>query len=101
MDKLRYMRKSKVASFKVEKPSFRMLKPSSLMSVQLEFMIAQYASFQLTQGIFAHHTFRLVCPAESIDGTTGNVFNQSKNLIGATLTAQVASIGTAGLLTGL
>ncbi len=60
--------------------------------------IAQYSSFQLTQGIFAHHTFRLVCPAESIDGTTGNVFNQSKNLIGATLTTQVSSIGMQGQL---
>jgi type VI secretion system secreted protein VgrG len=58
--------------------------------------IAQYSSFQLTQGIFAHHTFRLVCPAESIDGTIGSVFNQSKNLMGATLTAQVASVGMQG-----
>lgn len=60
--------------------------------------IAQYSSFQLTQGIFAHHTFRLVCPAESIDGTTGSVFNQSKNLIGANLTVQVSSVGMQGQL---
>ncbi len=60
--------------------------------------VMQYSSFQLSQGIFAHHTFRLVCPAESIDGTTGNLFNQSKNLMGANLTAQINSVGTEGIL---
>lgn len=60
--------------------------------------IQQFSSFQLTQGIFSHHTFRLVCPAEAIDGNTGNVFNQSKNLIGANLVAQVNAVGMDGQL---
>ena len=60
--------------------------------------IGQIISFQLTQGIFEHHQFRLVCPAESIDGTTGNVFNASKDLMGATLVAQLDAVGAAGQL---
>src|SRR5579859_4676252 len=60
--------------------------------------VMQFSSFQLTQGIFSHHSFRLVCPAESIDGNTGNVFNQSKNLMGANLVAQINSIGMDGQL---
>src|SRR5882757_892507 len=60
--------------------------------------ITQFSSFQLTQGIFSHHIFRLVCPAESIDGNTGNVFNQSKNLMGANLVAQISPVGMDGQL---
>jgi type VI secretion system secreted protein VgrG len=60
--------------------------------------ITQLSSFQLTQGIFSHHAFRLVCPAESIDGNTGNVFNQSKDLMGANLVAQINSVGMNGQL---
>ncbi|MDO6429318.1 phage baseplate assembly protein V [Flavitalea sp. BT771] len=60
--------------------------------------ITQFSSFQLTQGIFSHHVFRLVCPAVSIDGSTGNIFHQSKNLMGATLTAQINSVGMDGQL---
>lgn len=54
--------------------------------------VGQYSSFQLHQGIYTHHTFRLVCPAESIDGVSGAVFQSSKNLIGATLAVQVKGI---------
>ena len=60
--------------------------------------VTQYSSFQLTQGIFAHHHFRLVCPAESIDGTTGAVFNKSRNLMGANLSAKITSVGMEGVL---
>src|SRR5579859_3674200 len=60
--------------------------------------ITQFSSFQLTQGIFSHHTFRLVCPAEAIDGNTGNVFNRSKGMMGANLVAQINSIGMSGQL---
>lgn len=60
--------------------------------------ITQFSSFQLTQGIFAHHAFRLVCPAEAIDGNSGNVFNHSKDWMGATLVAQINSIGMSGQL---
>lgn len=58
--------------------------------------ITQFSSFQLTQGIFSHHIFRLVCPAESIDGNIGSVFNQSKSLMGANLVAQIDSVGMVG-----
>lgn len=51
--------------------------------------IDNFSSFNLQQGIFEHHVFSLVCPAEAIDGEEGSVFNQSKNMIGATLQAQI------------
>jgi type VI secretion system secreted protein VgrG len=60
--------------------------------------IRQFSSFSLSQGIFEHHFFRLTCPAESIDGTTGMVFNQSKTLMGATLVALVNSVSVQGKL---
>src|SRR5258708_15286202 len=60
--------------------------------------ITTFSSFQLTQGIFSHHAFRLVCPAEAIDGNTGSVFNKSKEWMGANLTAQINSVGMSGQL---
>src|SRR5216684_282166 len=60
--------------------------------------MTQFTSFQLTQGIYSHHVFRLVCPAVSIDGSTGNIFSRSKNLMGATFVAQIDSIGMEGQL---
>jgi type VI secretion system secreted protein VgrG len=60
--------------------------------------IRQFSSFSLSQGIFEHHFFRLTCPAESIDGSMGAVFNQSKNLLGAVLSATIRSVTTAGQL---
>ena len=44
--------------------------------------IKQFSSFTLSQSIFDHHSFRLVCPTEAIDGTSGNIFNSSKNING-------------------
>jgi type VI secretion system secreted protein VgrG len=44
--------------------------------------ISQFTSFSLSQGIYGHHSFRLTCPAEAIDGTTGIVFNKSKTWMG-------------------
>jgi type VI secretion system secreted protein VgrG len=60
--------------------------------------IAQFTSFTLKQDIFEHHNFTLVCPAESIDGKEGSIFNKSKDLIGATLNAQIKMIGGKGRL---
>ncbi len=60
--------------------------------------IAQFTSFTLQQNIFEHHNFTLVCPAESIDGKSGSVFNQSKELIGAPINAQIKMIGGLGKL---
>jgi type VI secretion system secreted protein VgrG len=60
--------------------------------------ITQFSSFTLTQSIFEHHTFRLVCPAESIDGKTGSILNQSKELIGAEINIQINTVGGSGKL---
>jgi type VI secretion system secreted protein VgrG len=60
--------------------------------------IAQFSSFTLQQNIFEHHHFSIVCPAESIDGKTGTVFNQSKELIGSTISAEIKMIGSRGKL---
>jgi type VI secretion system secreted protein VgrG len=60
--------------------------------------IAQFTSFTLQQNIFEHHNFTLVCPAESIDGKLGSVFNQSKELIGAPINVRTLAIAGAGRL---
>ncbi len=51
--------------------------------------IKQFSSLSLSQSIFDHHTFRLVCPTEAIDGTSGTIFNSSKNMIGSTISISV------------
>ncbi|MCH6234193.1 type VI secretion system Vgr family protein [Cognataquiflexum rubidum] len=58
--------------------------------------IKQFTSFVLDQKINEHHSFSLVCPTEAIDGTTGVIFNQSKNLIGSPISVLMESLGTAG-----
>jgi type VI secretion system secreted protein VgrG len=60
--------------------------------------IAQFTSFTLQQNIFEHHNFTLVCPAESIDGKLGSVFNQSKELIGAQINVRTLAIAGRGRL---
>lgn len=60
--------------------------------------IKQFSCLTLTQGIAEHHTFRLVCPTEAIDGTTGTLFNASKNLVGASVTIQIAAVGSPATL---
>jgi type VI secretion system secreted protein VgrG len=60
--------------------------------------IDQFTSFTLQQNIFEHHSFTLVCPAESIDGKSGALFNKSKAFIGATINAQIKMIGGTGKL---
>jgi len=57
--------------------------------------ISQFSSFTLSQGIFEHHTFRLICPAESVDGTSG-VFTSSRDMMGATLTVQIKADDLSG-----
>jgi uncharacterized protein involved in type VI secretion and phage assembly len=59
--------------------------------------VKQITSFQLTQNIYDHHYFRLVCPAESLDGTDG-VLRSSRNLIGGVLQATVNATGAEGSL---
>jgi type VI secretion system secreted protein VgrG len=60
--------------------------------------ITQFTSFTLQQNIFEHHNFTLVCPAESIDGKLGTVFNQSKELIGAPINVRTLAIAGKGRL---
>lgn len=60
--------------------------------------IKQYSSFVLSQNIFDHHSFRLVCPAEAIDGTSGAIFNSSKNMIGASFHIQIDAVEGKGTL---
>ena len=60
--------------------------------------IKQFSSFSLSQGIFDHHQFRLVCPAEAIDGTSGSIFNASKNMIGGDFSVQVDAVNANGSL---
>ncbi|WP_207513593.1 type VI secretion system Vgr family protein [Longitalea luteola] len=55
--------------------------------------IKQITSFQLTQNIFDHHYFRLVCPAESLDGLEGGMLQSSRNLIGGVLQASFSTPG--------
>lgn len=60
--------------------------------------IRQITSFQLTQNIFEHHYFRLVCPAESIDGLGGGILSASQNMIGGILQVSVTPLGASGAL---
>ncbi len=60
--------------------------------------VKQFTSFTLSQDIFDHHRFRLVCPAESLDGTSGNLFHSSKNLIGAAIKVKLEAIGNNGAM---
>lgn len=60
--------------------------------------IKQFSSFSLSQSIFDHHSFRIVCPAEAIDGKSGVVFNNSKNLIGGKATIKIDAVGSKGTL---
>ncbi|OQP58090.1 type IV secretion protein Rhs [Niastella vici] len=53
--------------------------------------IRQITSFQLTQNIFDHHYFRLVCPAESLEGLEGSMLQSSRNLIGGILEASFST----------
>jgi type VI secretion system secreted protein VgrG len=55
--------------------------------------IKQFRMFTLEQGIFAHHTFKLICPAEAIDGREGTLFNVSVNWIGASIHVEIMSAG--------
>jgi type VI secretion system secreted protein VgrG len=60
--------------------------------------IRQFTSLMLTQSIFEHHQFRLVCPTEAIDGTSGDILHQSRDMIGGTINIKVDSVGADGSL---
>ncbi len=60
--------------------------------------IKQFSSFALSQHIFEHHQFRLICPSEAIDGTSGSIFNTSKNMIGSGITVRIDAVNSGGSL---
>lgn len=60
--------------------------------------IKQFSSFSLSQSIFDHHAFRLVCPTEAIDGKSGAILNSSKNLIGSSIAIQIDAVLATGSL---
>jgi len=60
--------------------------------------VKQFSSLSITQSIFNHHSFRLVCPAEAIDGTSGSLFNASKNMMGGSCSVQIDAVGNQGSL---
>jgi type VI secretion system secreted protein VgrG len=51
--------------------------------------IKQFHHFSLNQGIFAHHTFKLVCPSEVLDGVKSTPLSKSKNLIGTSFKIKI------------
>ncbi|WP_114789446.1 phage baseplate assembly protein V [Niabella yanshanensis] len=59
--------------------------------------ISVFTSFSLSQSIFDHHQFSLVCPAEAIDGKAG-IFTSSKDMIGGTFGARILAEGFNGSL---
>ena len=58
--------------------------------------IDQFSSLSISQSIFKHHAFRLVCPTEAIDGTSSTIFNSSKNMVGGSLSIQINPVGGQG-----
>src|SRR5215813_9404877 len=45
-------------------------------------------SFHISQSIYQHHTFRIICPAETVDDPNSAILHSSQNLIGSTVTIQ-------------
>jgi type VI secretion system secreted protein VgrG len=60
--------------------------------------IDQITSLKLSQGIYAHHSFRLVCPLEAVEACEGAIFKESKSLIGVPLHIRVVSVPEASEL---
>ncbi|MEO6962907.1 MAG: type VI secretion system tip protein VgrG [Puia sp.] len=60
--------------------------------------IKQFSSLNISQGIYEHHLFTLVCPAEAIDGTSGLIFNSSKNMIGSSINIKMDAVGSSGTM---
>lgn len=53
--------------------------------------INQFTTLRLSQGIYEHHTFRLVCPLEAVEAGEGAIFKDSKGLIGMPIHIKVVS----------
>ncbi|MBX2924963.1 MAG: type VI secretion system tip protein VgrG [Chitinophagaceae bacterium] len=55
--------------------------------------LKQFNSFSLTQMVSGHHSFKISCPTESLDGTNAEVFHSSKNVIGSSVTITIEAEG--------
>src|ERR1044072_7525003 len=53
--------------------------------------INHFTTLKLSQGIYAHHSFRLDCPLEAVEGGEGAIFKDSKGLIGLPIHIHVVS----------
>lgn len=58
--------------------------------------ISRFSAFHLHQSIYDHHHFSLVCPAEAIDGSTGIMFQNAKNLLGKDISVQCHLLSGSG-----
>jgi type VI secretion system secreted protein VgrG len=58
--------------------------------------IKQFSALSIEQRIFDHHRFRITCPSEGIDGTSGSIFNASKDFVGKSITIQIKAINGDG-----
>jgi Rhs element Vgr protein len=54
--------------------------------------LEHFSSLKLSQEIYAHHSFRLECPVETVNENEHTLFNGSKNLIGAPIRIKVSSV---------
>jgi type VI secretion system secreted protein VgrG len=58
--------------------------------------VRQFYQFSLNQGIFAHHVFKLVCPAEALDGPQGELLSKSRNFVGSVFRVRISSFPDSG-----
>jgi type VI secretion system secreted protein VgrG len=54
--------------------------------------IKQFSQFQLNQSVAEHHTFRLVCPQEAIEGPNGSYLQVSQKYIGKTIQVKISPV---------
>ena len=55
--------------------------------------VKQFSSLALSQSIFEHHSFRVVCPTEAIDGLSGGRVCSAKDMIGKSITIKINAVG--------
>jgi type VI secretion system secreted protein VgrG len=51
------------------------------------------SSFHVSQSIYQHHSFRITCPSEAVDGHSG-LLQHSQNLIGSKVTIQTRDLNS-------
>lgn len=60
--------------------------------------IKQFSSLHISQGIYEHHTIRLVCPSESIDSPKAHLFDKSKDFLSSPIKIKIEAEGGTGAL---